>query len=152
MLVTVPLAMLASPELGGAQTGAGDGPVYVMGVSGSIDRGLAPYVDRVVAAAEDNDAVALIVEVDTPGGRLDAVIQMRDTLLDTDVRTVSLVDATALSAGALVAIASDEIYMTPGAVLGAATPVLGSTGEVADEKTISAVRARVRVDGGGERP
>jgi membrane-bound serine protease (ClpP class) len=51
------------------------------------------------------------------------------------------VDSTAFSAGALVAIASDEIYMTPGAVIGAATPVLGGTGEVADEKTISAVRA-----------
>jgi membrane-bound serine protease (ClpP class) len=57
------------------------------------------------------------------------------------VRTIALVDSTAYSAGALVAIASDEIYMTPGAVLGAATPVIGGTGEVADEKTISAVRA-----------
>jgi membrane-bound serine protease (ClpP class) len=141
VLLIVPLAALASPESSGAQTGADDGPVYLMRVTGSIDLGLAPYVDRVVAAAEDDDAVALIIEIDTPGGRLDAVIQMRDTILDTDVRTVALVDATAFSAGALVAIASDEIYMTPGAVLGAATPVLGGTGEVADEKTISAVRA-----------
>ena len=39
------------------------------------------------------------------------------------------------------AIASDEIYLTPGAVMGAATPVQGGTGEVADEKTISAVRS-----------
>ncbi|MCA9851266.1 MAG: ATP-dependent Clp protease proteolytic subunit, partial [Dehalococcoidia bacterium] len=103
--------------------------------------GLAPYVDRIVAEAEDAGAVAIIVEIDTPGGRVDAVIQIRDALLDAGVRTVALVDSTAYSAGALVAIASDEIYMTPGAVMGAATPVLGGTGEVADEKTISAVRA-----------
>jgi membrane-bound serine protease (ClpP class) len=112
-----------------------------MRITGTIDLGLGPYVDRVVGAAEDAGAVAIIIEIDTPGGRLDAVIQMRDTIIDTDVRTVALVDATAYSAGALVAISSDEIYMTPGAVLGAATPVLGGTGEVADEKTISAVRA-----------
>jgi membrane-bound serine protease (ClpP class) len=57
------------------------------------------------------------------------------------VGTVALVDATAFSAGALVAIASDEVYITAGPVLGAATPVLGGTGEVAHEKTISAGRA-----------
>lgn len=141
VLLIVPLAVLGSPRSSGAQADAGDGPVYVMRITGTIDLGLAPYVDRVVAAAEDDGAVAIIIEIDTPGGRLDAVIQMRDTIIDTDVRTVALVDATAFSAGALVAIASDEIYMTPAAVLGAATPVLGGTGEVADEKTISAVRA-----------
>jgi membrane-bound serine protease (ClpP class) len=141
VLLIVPLAVLGSPGSSGAQADADDGPVYLMRITGTIDLGLARYVDRVVAAAEDDGAVAIIIEIDTPGGRLDAVIQMRDTIIDTDVRTVALVDATAFSAGALVAIASDEIYMTPGAVLGAATPVLGGTGEVADEKTISAVRA-----------
>ncbi len=141
MLLIVPFAVLGSPGSSGAQADVDDGPVYLMRVTGPIDLGLAPYVDRVVAAAEADGAVAIIIEIDTPGGRLDAVIQMRDTIIDTDVYTVALVDSTAYSAGALVAIASDEIYMTPGAVLGAATPVLGSTGEVAGEKTISAVRA-----------
>jgi len=141
VLLVVPLTVLGSPGSSGAQEDADDGPVYAMRITGTIDLGLAPYVDRVVAAAEDAGAVAIIIEIDTPGGRLDAVIQMRDTIIDTDVRTVALVDAAAYSAGALVAISSDEIYMTPGAVLGAATPVLGGTGEVADEKTISAVRA-----------
>jgi membrane-bound serine protease (ClpP class) len=138
MLMIVPLAILGAPGSSNAQD---DGPVYLIDVSGTIDLGLAPYLDRVIGAAEDAGAAAIILEIDTPGGRLDAVIQMRDTIIDTNVRTVALVDSTAFSAGALVAIASDEIYMTPGAVMGAATPVLGGTGEVADEKTISAVRA-----------
>jgi len=141
VLMIVPIGLFASPVSIGAQGVADDGPVYVMRVTGTIDLGLAPYVDRVVNSAEDHAAAAIIIEIDTPGGRLDAVIQMRDTIIDTEVRTVALVDSTAYSAGALVAIASDEIYMTPGAVLGAATPVLGGTGETADEKTISAVRA-----------
>jgi membrane-bound serine protease (ClpP class) len=159
-LVIVPAAVLGSPGTSGASSPDGtadttataaidtadidavpadDGPVYLMRITGLIDLGLAPYVDRVVSVAEDAGAAAIVIQIDTPGGRLDAVIQMRDAIIDADVRTVALVDSTAFSAGALVAIASDEIYMTPGAVFGAATPVLGT--EVADEKTISAVRA-----------
>lgn len=141
VLLMVPLAVLGSASSSGALVDVVDGPVYVISVTGSIDLGLAPYVDRVVAAAEQDGAAAIVVHIDTPGGRLDAVLEMRDTLVDTDVRTVALIDATAFSAGALVAIASDEIYMSPGAVMGAATPVVGDTGQVADEKTISAVRA-----------
>lgn len=121
--------------------GVSTGPVYVLNITGTIDLGLAPYVDRVVAEAERADAAAIVVRIDTPGGRVDAVIQMKNAIVGTDVRTIALVDPTAFSAGALVAIAADEIYVTPGAVIGAATPVLGGTGEVADEKTISAVRA-----------
>jgi membrane-bound serine protease (ClpP class) len=131
------IAGSAPPDDGGD----GGGPVYVVDISGIIDLGLAPYLDRVLNEAERAGASAVIIEIDTPGGRLDAVIQMRDSLIDSPLRTIALVDSTAFSAGALVAIASDEIYMTPGSVMGAATPVDGTTGEVADEKTISAVRA-----------
>ena len=82
----------------------------------------------------------MILDIDTPGGRLDAVLQMRDALLGSPVRTIAFVDRTAFSAGALIAIAAEEIYMTPGAVMGAATPVDGVTGETASEKIVSAVR------------
>lgn len=120
---------------------AASGPVYVVEITETIDLGLAPYLARVLGEAEDAGAAAVVVDIDTPGGRLDAVIQMRDALIDSPLRTLALVDASAFSAGALVAIACEEIHMTPGAVMGAATPVQGGTGEVADEKTISAVRA-----------
>lgn len=118
----------------------GEGSVYVVEVTGTIDLGLAPFLERVLEEAEDAGAAAMIVEIDTPGGRLDAVLQMREALLDSPVRTLALVDGTALSAGALVALASEEIHMTPGAVIGAATPVVGGSGETADEKVVSAVR------------
>jgi membrane-bound serine protease (ClpP class) len=116
------------------------GAVYVVPITGVIDLGLAPYLARVIAEAEANDAAAVLLDIDTPGGRLDAVLQMRDALLGSDVRTIAFVDRTAFSAGALVAIASEEIYMAPGAVIGAATPVEGDTGETASEKVVSAVR------------
>ena len=136
------LTVLGQTDRSAAQGDPGGlGPVYVVDISGTIDLGLAPYLDRVLGEAADADASAVVVRIDTPGGRLDAVLQMRDSLLDTPLRTVAFVDSTAFSAGALVALACEEIAMTPGAAMGAATPVVGGTGEVADEKTVSAVRA-----------
>ena len=66
---------------------------------------------------------------------------MQDALLSSEVPTVAFVDRNAFSAGALVAIASETIYMAPGSAMGAATPIDGATGETASEKIISAVTA-----------
>lgn len=119
----------------------GDGAVYVIEISKTIDLGLAPYLERVLDEAKDAGAAAVIIEINTPGGRLDAVLQMKDAILDSPVRTIAFVNRTAFSAGALVAIASEEIYMTSGAVMGAATPIDGGTGDTASEKVVSAVRS-----------
>lgn len=121
-----------------------DGAVVVVDISGEIDLGLAPYLERVLDAAAEDGAAAIVVEIDTPGGRLDAVLQMRDALLASPVPTIAFVNRTAFSAGALVALASEEIWMTPGATMGAATPVEGATGATASEKVISAVRSTFR--------
>jgi membrane-bound serine protease (ClpP class) len=122
------------------ESGASGGAVYVVPITGTIDLGLAPYLSRVLDQAEAEGAAAVLLQIETPGGRLDAVLQMRDALLGSRVPTIAFVDRTAFSAGALIAIACEEIYMTPGAVMGAATPVDGATGEAATEKIVSAVR------------
>jgi membrane-bound serine protease (ClpP class) len=119
------------------------GAVHLVDISGDIDLGLAPFLDRVLREAEQTGAEAVVLDINTPGGRLDAVLQMRDSLLDSPVRTVAFVDRTALSAGALIALSSDEIYVAPGAVIGAATPVDGA-GVPGDEKVVSAVRSVFR--------
>jgi membrane-bound serine protease (ClpP class) len=140
-LLIIAVGSLAShPTAGQSEPGAGSEAVYVVPITGTIDLGLAPYLSRVLAQAEAEDAAAVLLQIDTPGGRLDAVLQMRDALLGSGVPTIAFIDRTAFSAGALIAIASEEIYMTPGAVLGAATPVDGATGEAATEKIVSAVR------------
>ena len=137
----IALSGLASPAAQGQSTGEANrsGPVYVVAITGEIDLGLAPYLSRVLDEAAANGAAAVVLEIDTPGGRLDAVLQMRDDLLGSSVRTIAFVNRTAFSAGALIALACEEIYMTPGAVMGAATPVDGA-GETASEKVVSAVR------------
>jgi membrane-bound serine protease (ClpP class) len=139
LLLTVTGTGSAQPD-----NGDQDGPVYVLAISGAIDLGLAPYLQRVLEEAEEAGATAVVLDIDTPGGRLDAVLQMRDSLLDTSVRTVSFVDRSAFSAGALIALASDEIWFAPGSSMGAATPVDGGTGAPADAKVISAVRSTFR--------
>jgi membrane-bound serine protease (ClpP class) len=134
------LLSLSPPALAQPANGTAGGAVYVVPITGTIDLGLAPYLSRVLDQAETDGAAAVLLEIDTPGGRLDAVLQMRDALLRSPVRTIAFVDRTAFSAGALIAIAAQEIYMAPGAVMGAATPVVGDSGETASEKIVSAVR------------
>ena len=136
LLLLLGFASLVAPP-SRAQDNAG--PVFVVQIHGPIDLGLAPYLSRVLDQAEREQARAVVLEIDTPGGRLDAVLQMRDAILGSPVRTIAFVNRTAFSAGALVAIAAQEVYLAPGGVMGAATPVTG-TGEMADEKVISAVR------------
>jgi len=117
--------------------------VHLVTIDGEIDLGLTALLERAVREAEEGDAAALVIRIDTPGGRLDAVLRMRDVLLGARLPTIAFVDRDAFSAGALVAIAAEQLWLAPGAVIGAATPVLGD-GSQADEKTVSAVRAVFR--------
>lgn len=141
VLVLVLGAVLATV---GAGRAVDEPPVLVVDISGEIDLGLVPFLDRAVEDAVEADAEALIVRIDTPGGRLDAALELRSTLLGSPVPTIAFIDREAFSAGALIAIASEQIYYAPGGVMGAATPVDGGTGAPADEKVISAVRSTFR--------
>lgn len=128
-----------------AQQQAGQRPVvYVATIDGMIDLGQVPYLQRVLDEATANGAAAVLLEVNTFGGRLDAAVQMRDALLDAPVRTIAFVNRRAISAGALITLASGTIAMASGATIGAATPVQmgGPGGETAptSEKTVSYVR------------
>jgi membrane-bound serine protease (ClpP class) len=122
---------------------AQDAKVVLMPVSGTIDLGLAPFTNQVIREAEDIGAAALILHINTPSGRVDAAIQMRDALLNARVDTVAFIDKEAYSAGALIALACKQIYMTGGAVIGAATPI-DPSGKKAGEKYVSAIRKLFR--------
>ncbi len=117
--------------------------VYRIPITGVIELGLAPFVARAVGEAEAAGAVAIILDLDTPGGRIDAAEQIADAVRRTDLPVYAFVNPRAYSAGALIALASDGIYMRSGAVIGAATPVDGQ-GTKASEKIVSAMRAEFR--------
>ncbi|MBD3308529.1 nodulation protein NfeD [candidate division KSB3 bacterium] len=119
--------------------------VYKMPIEGMIDRGVAPYVRRVLQEASNADAV--ILEINTLGGMVDAAIQIRDALLDSDVMTIAFINKRAISAGALISLATDHIVMTPGATIGAATPIqidAGGQGNPVSEKYVSYFRTEMR--------
>jgi len=122
--------------------------VYVVPINGVIDLGLAPFIERVLDEAATTRAAAVILEVNTFGGRVDAAVVIRDALLRARVRTVAFVDKRAISAGALISLAAERIAMADGGTIGAAMPVeIGARGGPAQpvaEKTVSYVRKEFR--------
>jgi membrane-bound serine protease (ClpP class) len=120
--------------------------VYVAPVEGIIDLGLAPFVQRVLDEAAAANAAAVVLEVNTFGGRVDAAVQIRDALLGARVPTIAYVNRRAISAGALISLAAQHLVMAPGATIGAATPVQagGGAAQPVSEKTVSYVRKEFR--------
>ncbi|MBM4367932.1 MAG: nodulation protein NfeD [Deltaproteobacteria bacterium] len=140
-----PAATLAAPAIPViGQAGGAGGTVVVVPIKGTIDLGLAPFVKRVLE--ENPGALALVLEVDTFGGRVDGAVQIRDALLEAPMPVVAFVHHRAISAGALITYAADTIVFAPGASMGAATPVTAGGGEdeAVDEKMVSYMRAEMR--------
>jgi len=113
--------------------------VYHVPIQGVIDLGLPPFIERTIAAAEEADAAAIIFDIDTFGGRVDAATQIKDAILGSDVLTVAFINRRAISAGALISLSCEKIYMTGGGTIGAATAV-DMQGKKASEKVISYMR------------
>ncbi|WP_397547044.1 nodulation protein NfeD [Rhodothermus marinus] len=134
------LALLSTTAIGRAS----EGPVYVVDVEGMVDNVLVQYIERAIREAEAADAAAIVFRINTFGGLVAAADQIRQLILDTPLPTVAFVDRNAASAGALIAYACDRIVMAPGASMGAATVVEGTTGEAAPDKYQSYMRGLMR--------
>ena len=113
--------------------------VYVVPIQNTIDLGIPAFVNRAVNAAENNDATLLVFEINTFGGRVDAATQIKDAISSTDIQTVAFINKRAISAGSLISLSCDKIYMTPGATIGA-TSVVDMSGEKQSEKSQSYMR------------
>ena len=113
-------------------------------IEGTIDLGLAAYIERAVDKSEAKDI--FILKMKTFGGRVDAAVRIRDALLGASATTVTFIDRRAISAGALISLASDTIIMSEGASIGAATPVQSDGGKAkpTSEKVVSYMRAEMR--------
>lgn len=136
-MATLSVFMLAPCALGQtpwAEGSTASGPVWVIPIEGTIDIGLSEFVRRVVAEAEASQAGLLLLEINTFGGRVDAATEIRDALVGTRTPTAAYIRNRAISAGALIALATERIVMAPGATFGAAEP------RPLDEKTLSYVR------------
>jgi membrane-bound serine protease (ClpP class) len=145
------VVLVLQMSLGGGELrgGGAEAPiVYVVPITGVVDLGLAPFVERVLQEATDAGAAAVILEIDTFGGRVDGAVLIRDDLLHSRVPTVAFVNKRAISAGALITLAAEKIAMAGGSTVGAATPVEmgapGAPGQPVAEKTLSYMRKEFR--------
>ncbi|MEI6564232.1 MAG: NfeD family protein [bacterium] len=134
-----------------AKTASGPGKVYIIPIHDEIDTALIYVISRGLDEAEDEGAEAIIFDIDTPGGRVDAAEKILNMLRGVKTPTYTLVNPNAISAGAIIAMATDHIYMTPGSKIGDAMPImLGLTGDVqpmpesVEEKSVSYVAAMIR--------
>ncbi len=125
--------------------------VYILPIQGVIEPALEYVVRRGVSEAIQRDADALVVLMNTPGGTLKDATKIVNLLQSLDMPTYTLVQDQALSAGAIIALATREIYMQPGSVIGDAMPILASPfggvqemPEDVQEKMVSAVAALIR--------
>ena len=116
-----------------------DQNVYRVPIQGVIDLGLPTFIERVIEEAEKDQVEVIIFDIDTFGGRVDAATQIKDAILDSDVPTVAFINRRAISAGALISLSCETIYMTGGGTIGAATAV-DMSGNKASEKVISYMR------------
>jgi membrane-bound serine protease (ClpP class) len=117
--------------------------VYVLELKDEVHFAAARYISRGFAAANQADADLVIIHLDTYGGRIDYADTIRAHILNSKIPTAVFIDRNAGSAGALISIACDSIYMAPGASIGAAT-VVDESGAPAIDKYQSYWRGVMR--------
>ncbi|MGQ9660741.1 MAG: NfeD family protein [Kiritimatiellia bacterium] len=142
--------LLCGVPCGGGEEGSRK-PTYVIPIKGMIERGLVYVVRRGAREALQDNAAAVVFEMDTPGGRLDAAEEIINTIVGLSIPTYTYVSPQAISAGAIIAMATDKIYMAPGGRIGDAMPIMVSPfgapvelNEALEEKSVSYVAALIR--------
>lgn len=123
------------------------GPVIVVPIRTEISAAQFFFLRRAVKDAERRQASAIVLDMDTYGGEVKAAIDSMDALMKTQVPTFTFINSKAISAGSMIALATQKIYMAPTAVIGAAAPVLAGGQDLAktmEEKTVSSLAAMAR--------
>ncbi|HPA20220.1 MAG TPA: NfeD family protein [Verrucomicrobiae bacterium] len=137
-----------NPAMGAPRAEAGPQTVIIP-IKGDIDGALTFVVRRGVKIALDRGAQHLVLHMDTDGGPVTDTTEIMAIIqrFKPEANTYTLVDKKAYSAGSFIAASTRHIYMVPGSVIGAATPILitgQELGEAVQAKMNSALRAMVR--------
>jgi len=117
--------------------------VMVMEIKNEIDPRMTRYVELALKHAEETKADIVIIEMDTYGGVLTDAKDIVDKIMGFKKPVWVFINSDAASAGALISIACDSIYMSPGASIGAAT-VVDASGAKAPDKYQSYMRSIMR--------
>ncbi len=125
------LALIFSGGLGAVAQEDAARHVDVLEIEGPVTPIMISYIERGIRTSEEDDAQALIIQLNTPGGQTDLMNEIIQLLLEAEVPTVVFVyprGAYAASAGTLITLGAHVAAMAPGTTIGAASPV-GSQGE-----------------------
>ncbi len=140
-LITLVFLVLLTP-VSKAQTAKSK--VMVMEIKDEIDPRTLRYVKLALENAEKIKADYVVIDMDTYGGVLTDAKEIVDLIMDFKKPIWVYVNSDAASAGALISIACDSIYMSPGATIGAATVVEGAGGQAAPDKYQAYMRGIMR--------
>ena len=113
--------------------GAAERPIVVLTATGIVDNVMAGYIAEGIAGAERDGAAAVVIELDTPGGSLEATQRIVTSLLEARVPVIVWVapaGARAASAGTFITLAANLAYMAPGTNIGAASPIDSSGNDI----------------------
>ncbi len=133
-LFTLVFVVLLSPVSKAQTAKTTKSKVMVMEIKAEIDPRTLRYVKLALENAEKIKADYVVVDMDTYGGVLTDAKEIVDLIMDFKKPIWVYVNSDAASAGALISIACDSIYMSPGATIGAATVVEGAGGQAAPDK------------------
>lgn len=118
--------------------------VFTFAIDQDIDPGMNRRVKLAMDQAERIKADLILIEMDTYGGAVTDADEIRTRILESKIPVYVFINKDAASAGALISIACDSIYMAPGASIGAATVVNGTDGAAAPDKYQSYMRSIMR--------
>jgi membrane-bound serine protease (ClpP class) len=123
--------------------------VHVLKIDAAITAVVAEYIEKAVDRAVAANAEALIIQLNTPGGRVDSMEQIVMKMLSANVPIVVYVapqGGRAASAGVFIALAANIVAMAPSTHIGAAHPVTmtGSIDKVHEEKIVNDLAAMIR--------
>ena len=118
--------------------------VMVVKIRDVIDPRMSRHIQLAFDEANKEESDIIIIDMDTYGGVVTDADEIRTLILEYEKPVWVFINKDAASAGALISIACDSIYMAPGASIGAATVVMGGTGEAAPDKYQSYMRSIMR--------
>ena len=118
--------------------------VFTFAIDQDIDTRMNRRVKLALEQAEALQVDVILIEMDTYGGAVTDADEIRTRILESKIPVYVFINKDAASAGALISIACDSIYMAPGASIGAATVVNGTDGAAAPDKYQSYMRSMMR--------
>ncbi|MDO7905461.1 nodulation protein NfeD [Paenibacillus sp. JX-17] len=139
LAILLPLLGAALPVSAAAQAG----PVYVIPVNQEIERGLQQFMERGFKEAADMKARLIVLDIDTPGGRVDTADALGKLIRESEIPTVAYIRGKAASAGSYLALNADKIAMEPGSYIGAAALVDSYGNHIEDAKLVAAWKSQM---------